>query len=621
MALVVILLLYPTRWAPLFFLPALGIAAARRVVAGRWFVPTPLDGALVGLLGATVMGFAVSVDRELSWTRFWYLLLGMALLTTLASWVRSERRQSVIVYLLVVGGLGVLLVALAGTDWSKVRLVNLAVYEHLPALLRNPVWGGLIAGRGRSFNPRAISFGVAALVPALVAIAAHGQSGVWRRSAAVVAVALGGLLVLLQSIQGIVGATLGVGVLLLWGRRRWIRALGGTVVVAIVLGAVWALGPGAGTVRVLATRALSIDDVAGAGVVLRLDIWNRALAMLRDLAFTGAGLDGYERLQIGFYPGLLLGPEVHAHTLLLQVALDLGMPGLIAFLGLLVAFFRMVALADARSSSNALLRACVAGVVAYLGAGTIDVPWSTKSGLILWVLLGVAAGVMRPQTAEPGQTEAQEPRGWQRGWWVPALALAVTGLAALLWPRRVAMNLGLVQAHRWLTEAQSGAAVDGERAERVIDLLARAQDRGLLRGDATRTLGRLYGWTGAPDVALDALAQGVAWDLRPSAGGPLAAYAPWVAWSRALADDASSDDDALSDDGGPSLNDLAWIYGHWKSRYPERAETYAQIALLWADHGSDVARACAVLDEGLRAGAQPEGILCYARDRFGCDEP
>ena len=637
MAVVALLLFYPTRWAPLFFLPALGVAAARRAVTGRWFAPTPLDGALVALAGAALIGFAVSVDRELSWTRLWYTFLGCALSTTLASWVRSERRQSVIAHLLVVGGLGVLLVALVGTDWSKVRLLNLAVYEHLPALLRNPVWGGLIAGRGRAFNPRAISFGVATLVPALVAIAAHGQSRVWRRGAAVLAVALGGLLVLLQSIQGIVGATLGVGVLLLWGRRRWIRALGGTVVVAIVLGAVWALGPGASTVRVLATRALSIDDVAGAGVVLRLDIWNRALAMLRDLAFTGAGLDGYERLQVGFYPGLLLGPEVHAHTLLLQVALDLGMPGLISFLGLLVAFFRMVALADARSSANALLRACTAGVVAYLGAGTIDVPWSTKSGLILWVLLGVAAGVTRPQmawprpangrseTTEPEQTVAQEPSGWRRGWWVPVLALVLAGLAALLWPGRVAMNLGLVQAHRWLTEAQSGAAMDGKRAEQAVDLLARAQERGLLCGDATRTLGRLYGWTGAADVALEVLAEGVAWDLRSYAGGPLTAYAPWVAWSGALADHAPSDDDALSSDDGGSrpddVEDLAWIYGHWKIRYPEHAETYAQIAWLWASHRSDAVRACAVLDEGLRAGARPEGVLSYARDRFGCGAP
>jgi len=132
MAVVALLLFYPTRWAPFFFLPALGVAASRRAVTGRWFVPTPLDGALVALAGAALMGFAVSVDRELSWTRLWYTLLGCALSTTLASWVRSERRQSAIAHLLVVGGLGVLLVALAGTDWSKVRMLNLAVYEHLP---------------------------------------------------------------------------------------------------------------------------------------------------------------------------------------------------------------------------------------------------------------------------------------------------------------------------------------------------------------------------------------------------------------------------------------------------------------------------------------------------------
>lgn len=126
-------------------------------------------------------------------------------------------------------------------------------------------------------------------------------------------------------------------------------------------------------------------------------------------------------------------------------------------------------------------------------------------------------------------------------------------------------------------------------------------------------------------MALEVLAEGVAWDLRSYAGGPLTAYAPWVAWSRALADHAPSDDDALSSDGGASrpddVEDLAWIYGHWKIRYPEHAETYAQIAWLWASHRSDAVRACAVLDEGLRAGARPEGVLSYARDRFGCGAP
>jgi hypothetical protein len=164
-----------------------------------------------------------------------------------------------------------------------------------------------------------------------------------------------------------------------------------------------------------------------------------------------------------------------------------------------------------------------------------------------------------------------------------------------------------------LYQVQAGETAGVADAAALAQRLEGAREKQLLRGDAYRTLGRLYGWAGAPEVALDVLAEGVAWDLAPAGGGPLAHYAPWVAWRRALGLDAAGQADAATD--------ALWIYGHWKNRYPQRAESYAQIALIWADVRADPARACAVLDEGLRAAAQPTALLTAARARYACPSP
>ena len=56
----------------------------------------------------------------------------------------------------------------------------------------------------------------------------------------------------------------------------------------------------------------------GIAAVLRLDMWRQALYMIRDTLFTGVGPDNFSIAQTNFYVGHLIGPESHAHNLLLQ---------------------------------------------------------------------------------------------------------------------------------------------------------------------------------------------------------------------------------------------------------------------------------------------------------------
>lgn len=75
----------------------------------------------------------------------------------------------------------------------------------------------------------------------------------------------------------------------------------------------------------------SLDGLNG-----RVEIWSRAIYMIQDFAFTGVGMGSFGRVADLLYPFFLVAPGkiTHAHNLFLQVAVDLGIPGLIFWLAL-----------------------------------------------------------------------------------------------------------------------------------------------------------------------------------------------------------------------------------------------------------------------------------------------
>jgi putative inorganic carbon (HCO3(-)) transporter len=84
-------------------------------------------------------------------------------------------------------------------------------------------------------------------------------------------------------------------------------------------------------------EVITADDTI-AGLDGRLEIWNRAMYMVRDFPFTGIGMGNYGDIANVFYPFFLAAPKIvpHAHNIFLQVAVDLGIPGLIAWLTILI---------------------------------------------------------------------------------------------------------------------------------------------------------------------------------------------------------------------------------------------------------------------------------------------
>jgi tetratricopeptide (TPR) repeat protein len=312
------------------------------------------------------------------------------------------------------------------------------------------------------------------------------------------------------------------------------------------------------------------------------------------MPYTGIGMDAFPFVQSSFYSGFVIGPEAHAHNLFLQAALDLGVPGLFGLLWLLVVFAwmairgsRQIVECDAR----ALLIGTAAGVAAFLGNGLVDAPWSTKPGVLVWIVMGLGVALARLAAGSPARVD----RRWHL---YPLLGTAaILALSLILLPGLAARNLGTVIAHKSLASAQAGGEVDAGQMSRAASLLERGLQWKPDHSQSLRTLGRLYGWLGHQEQAILALERSVELDGL----APMARYGPWMPWLRKLTAAEPVD----------PWDDLMWIYRHWNNRYPQRAEGYVLRALVWARHKDDPARARALVQSGVDAGAEPAGLLVH----------
>jgi putative inorganic carbon (hco3(-)) transporter len=140
------------------------------------------------------------------------------------------------------------------------------------------------------------------------------------------------------------------------------------------------------------------------GLAQREEIWSRALYLIEDMPFTGIGLNCFEPVVAAVYPLFLIpaGTVTHAHNLFLQVAVDLGIPGLLAYLvvlgsafcGALIArgTFRLV---QARNL-QILAAACLASLSGMCVHGLIDAAvWNNKGAFLPWVVLGLSMALYR----------------------------------------------------------------------------------------------------------------------------------------------------------------------------------------------------------------------------------
>ena len=389
------LLIFPNRFSPiaLLLLPAIGLL---RMVVGRGQRSSWTDWPLIGLILMTSVSLYPSINLSLSQPKLFGLILGFAVFRLVVERLRTDRGPLILAGFLVAGGVGVALVGFVGTDWLTVKVPLLApIYSRLPHLIRGVTTSSGTTESG--FQPNEIAGTLALLLPVAIAIFLWGSSRRLQVVAALAVLVMAMTLALTFSRSGLLGTAIAVGFVLLLRWPRLVLAL--PVVLLATAGAIWRIGPGnvGGWLLALPTAANAGGQAAG-----RFELWNRAWDMIQDFPFTGIGLNTFPVVVRMLYPLVVNDPDTpvaHVHDFLLQVAVDLGVPGLVCFLLILAA--AAVGLVRGWCTRPGWERGLVAGIgaglIGHLIFGLTDaVTLGAKPGIFLWAMLGAAVALGLP---------------------------------------------------------------------------------------------------------------------------------------------------------------------------------------------------------------------------------
>jgi len=405
------LLLFPSYWShwTAFALVGLLLVWLLRWAVQRELWPlTPFNGALVLFVVTIPVAVWASALPELTIPKLAGLILGLAAFRAIALAVhnRNTLGWGLVVFSLL--GLGMTAAGVLGAGWpAKVRLLQPLV-ARLPRLL-----AGFPGAPAEGINPNQL----AGLLMLYLPFSAAGVLGWWQERhpwpALVSLAGLGlaaGTLTLTQSRGGWVGGACGMLALaVLWAlssQRRWLRILAvvtPALIVAVTISTVLYVGPGrVGEILYGAEPSVKLEQAVGQiSITGRVEIWSRAIYAIQDFPFTGTGLGTFRRVVNLLYPLFLVGPDVdiaHAHNMFLQVAVDLGLPGLVAYLALL--WLAGVVTWQVARRGSPVVRATALGLLAGLiglhvyGLTDALAPGS-KPGLAFWVALGLIAALPR----------------------------------------------------------------------------------------------------------------------------------------------------------------------------------------------------------------------------------
>jgi putative inorganic carbon (HCO3(-)) transporter len=226
-----------------------------------------------------------------------------------------------------------------------------------------------------------------------------------------------------QSRGAYLGVTiaLGVGLAVILPDKFWRLAYLLVVMLVATLGVYWlyvktSSSPLAAFDPTISTE-LSATGLPGASLSLssleaRVEIWSRAIYGIQDFPFTGMGMNTFRRVVQVLYPLFRIGPDVdigHAHNEMLQAALDLGIPGLIAFLSicLLTGWLLARAYRGAKGAERWAVLGLGAGFAGHFLYGMTDaVALGARPGFLFWMLIGLIASASQNMNHE-GHEEHQ----------------------------------------------------------------------------------------------------------------------------------------------------------------------------------------------------------------------
>ena len=379
-------------WEPAlrpFFIIALFAFWPLHLKRGHGLLPPGAAGWCLGFLLLWLpITFWHTPDSNVSWAVAGYIYFALATFVALSHWPPLRRQPHWLALLLLVAGVGLAVVGPEAFSINPDKLLD--VYGSTEFTQEQAT------GSRETINPNILAGALVVILPLGLALALRGG---WARRRWVPlllwapVLLMTNALVLSQSRGS--WLALGVAVLVL-GWLYWPRFFTVLVVSSVVGGAVvwWHYG-----VHPFLDNGLVHS--AQASLLRRFDIWRLSLQLVAEHPVTGIGLGAYEQAFTARFPTLpLVGGRLappHAHNLFVQLALDLGIPGLVAYLCLLAALVRPLLIHRQHAHkihhhhSYPLASGVVSAVTAMLVVGCFDnALWGTKLLILPWCLLALA---------------------------------------------------------------------------------------------------------------------------------------------------------------------------------------------------------------------------------------
>ena len=390
----------PARLPVLLLIPLLWLA--NKIGNGRFFPSTPLNTSLTLLAFMILVSMYATFDMAFSLGKIIGLWYGIGLFFAVTSFTAvSVQRQR----------WGIAAFLLIGTAINTVSLLGMTRSHKFPLLTpliaRLPAQAQWLPGIESAINSNQAAGVLLWLTPLALALMVAGVMELRRRRSAIplllaitgIAGFLTAVLILTQSRSGLLGLIIGIGAMVaILLRRQWRWLLLITGIGLLAAGLLW-WQMGDEITAVITTQARVDLNNPISTIDGRLEIWSRAIYGLQDFPFTGMGMNNFRRVVHILYPLFLVSPDTdiaHAHNQWLQAGLDLGIPGLIAYVAIWLGVAAML-LKTWQHNHDIWRRAAVIGFVGAMVASLIygmtdTVALGAKPGFLWWIMLGLISG-------------------------------------------------------------------------------------------------------------------------------------------------------------------------------------------------------------------------------------
>jgi putative inorganic carbon (HCO3(-)) transporter len=374
MLLTVVIMLFFSRW----------------IIERRFLPNTPIDAAIGVLLVMALASVFVIKDIGESAGKLAGLIYGIVVFYALTKAITTPGRVKVAILVFLAAGCVLAVVGLLGRIEYKEPFFA-PVESKLPKIPKIKL-GLTGAETGVNLNPLGgilllfIPIGIMQF-PLLVKVNKDYAAPSVRRVGFVVTVAILGVQALAVLLSISFGTWFALA-LALWLMGEWKRPIKTIIVgVSLTIFVFFFLN----TSRQVNNKNPGIRDAINSSIENRVDLWKKGLEIAKTHPVFGIGMDQLRRT-----PKYLYG-DSHAHNQFLHTAAELGIPGLIAYLAILIGVFWIAG--EVRRSAlpewmRLTSRGLGTGIFAFTLFGMGDaIPLGAKPGIFFWMSLAMITSI------------------------------------------------------------------------------------------------------------------------------------------------------------------------------------------------------------------------------------